>query len=116
VEWVNPAADPRSLLYAVRISIDNADGTIRPGMLAKIRFPIEARREALLIPERAAFTENGLDYVMVAEEGIARRRQVELGESDGSMVEVRSGLEAGKLVITAGQEFLADGDRILATE
>jgi len=116
VDWVNPAADPRNLLYEVRVTIDNSDGTIRPGMLARIRFPIEARREAILVPERAVFTENGLDYVMTAEAGIAKKTGVELGESDGSMVEVRSGLEAGKLVIVAGQEFLTDGDRIVAAE
>ncbi len=112
VEWVGPSVDPRSLLYPVRISLDNADGSIRPGMLARIRFPIEARREALLIPERSHFTENGLDYVMVAREGLAVKLQVSLGESDGSEVEVLSGLAAGDEVITAGQEFLSNGDAI----
>ncbi len=116
VERVSPAADPRTMLYTVRVAISNADGAIRPGMLAKIRFPIEARRQALLIPERATFTENGLDYVIVGEGGVARRRQVTLGESDGSSVEIRGGLEAGTLVVTAGQEFLADGDSMVAVE
>ena len=116
VDAVNPAADPRTLTYAVRVAIDNADGAIRPGMLAKIRFPIEARRDALLVPERATFTENSLDYVMVASAGVAKKRLVSLGESDGTLVEVRSGLAAGDLVITAGQEFLADGDAIVAKD
>ncbi|MEI6873784.1 MAG: efflux RND transporter periplasmic adaptor subunit [Spirochaetota bacterium] len=115
VNWVSPAADPRTLLYTVRIAIANSDGAIRPGMLAKIRFPIEAPRQAILIPERAAFSENGLDYVMVAEEGRARKRQVSLGESDGASIEVTKGLEPGNLVITAGQEFLADGDAIASS-
>lgn len=110
VDWVGPSVDPRTLLYPVRIELDNADGSIRPGMIARIRFPVEARREALLIPERASFTENGLDYVMLAREGRAAKVAVTLGESDGTEVEVLSGLKAGDLVVTAGQEFLADGD------
>jgi multidrug efflux pump subunit AcrA (membrane-fusion protein) len=116
VERVSPAADPRTMLYSVRVAISNPDGAVRPGMLATIRFPIEAPRPALLVPERSTFTENGLDYVMVAEAGIARRRQVSLGESDGSFVEIREGLAEGTLVVTAGQEFLADGDPVLAKE
>jgi multidrug efflux pump subunit AcrA (membrane-fusion protein) len=103
------------MLYTVRVAISNDDGAIRPGMLAKIRFPIEAVRQALLVPERATYTENGLDYVMVAEEGLAHRKQVSLGESSGNLVEVREGLDEGALVITAGQEVLSDGDRILAS-
>lgn len=115
VDRVAPASDPRTLLYAVRVSISNADGAIRPGMLAKIRFPIEQRRQALLVPERSTFTENGIDYLfVVGTGGVARRVQVTLGESDGSSVEVLSGLEAGTTVITAGQEFLADGDAVNA--
>jgi multidrug efflux pump subunit AcrA (membrane-fusion protein) len=116
VEHVSPAADPRTLLYMVRIGIPNGDGSIRPGMLAKIRFPIEVHRSALLVPERAAFTENGLDYVMIAIGGKAEKRRLVLGESDGSLVEVREGLEEGALVVTAGQEFLADGDNLIVKE
>ncbi len=112
VDWVGPSVDPRTLLYPVRIILDNADGEIRPGMLARIRFPIEERRQVLLIPERAHFTENGLDYVMLAKSGKAIKRNIVLGESDGSNVEVLSGLAVGDAVVTAGQEFLSDGDPV----
>ncbi len=39
-----------------------------------------------------------------------------LGESDGSSVEVQDGLAEGDLVITAGQEFLGDGDRVVVAK
>ena len=112
VDWVGPAVDPRTLLYPLRILLDNADGQIRPGMIARIRFPIEERRQVLLIPELSHFTENGLDYVMLARDGRAVKRAIVLGESDGSNVEVLSGLAEGDEVVTAGQEFLSDGDVI----
>jgi multidrug efflux pump subunit AcrA (membrane-fusion protein) len=83
------------------------------------------------VPERATFSENGADYVFVAtldrdavpagggardaravRDGTASKRLVRLGESDGSSVEALEGLAEGDLVITAGQEFLGDGDRI----
>jgi len=126
VDSVSPAADPRTMLYSVRLLVPNADGRLRGGMLARLQVPMETRRGALLVPERATFSENGLDYVLVAvpssaegaglagksPEGRAAKRRVTLGESDGSEVEVLDGVAQGELVITAGQEFLGDGDRI----
>ncbi len=128
VDSVSPAADPRSMLYQVRLRVPNPDGRLRGGMLARLRVPLETRRGAILVPERATFSENGADYVLVAQPsaadaggaaaaggpvpGTCAKRRVTLGESDGSSVEVLEGLAAGELVITAGQEFLGDGDRV----
>jgi RND family efflux transporter MFP subunit len=119
VDSVSPAADQRSMLYAVRLLVPNPDGRLRGGMLARIRVPLETRKGAILAPERATFSENGGDYVFVAapsaaggREGLASKRRVTLGESDGSRVEILEGLAEGELLVTAGQEFLGDGDRV----
>jgi len=100
------------MLYMLRLSVPNLDGRLRGGMLARVRVPSETRRGAVLVPERATFSENGADYVFVAREGLVSKRLVKLGESDGSRVEAIEGLAEGDLVVTAGQEFLGDGDRV----
>jgi HlyD family secretion protein len=112
VDSVSPAADPRTNLYTVRLLVPNTQALLRGGMLARIRVPIETKKAALLVPERATFSENGGDYVLVAKDGAATRRRVSIGESDGSRVEVQSGLAEGELVITSGQEFLGEGDKV----
>ena len=112
VDSVSPSADPRTMLYMLRLSVPNLDGRLRGGMLARVRVPSETRRGAVLVPERATFSENGADYVFVAREGLVSKRLVKLGESDGSRVEAIEGLAEGDLVVTAGQEFLGDGDRV----
>ncbi len=112
VDSVSPSADPRSMLFAVRILVPNPDGRLRGGMLARLKVPLETRLGALLVPERATFSENGGDYVLVARDGIASKRRVTLGQSDGASVEAIEGLAEGELVITAGQEFLGDGDKV----
>ena len=103
VDSVSPAADPRSMLYQVRILIPNADGALQGGMLARVKIPVETRRGALLVPERSTFSENGADYVLVValdssggQEGSVSRRRITLGESDGSSVEVLDGSLAGR--------------------
>jgi RND family efflux transporter MFP subunit len=122
VDSVSPSADPRTMLYTVRLNVPNHDDRLRGGMLARVRIPLTTRVGALLVPEKATFSENGGDYVFVVSavpdsgsgtvEGLASRRLVRLGESDGSRVEAIEGLAAGDLVITEGQEFLGDGDRV----
>lgn len=112
VDSVSPAADPRTMLYALRLLVPNPDGRLKGGMLARVRVPLETRRAALLAPERSTFSENGSDFVMVAKDGTVARRRVSLGESDGASVEILDGLAEGELVVTAGQEFLGDGDRV----
>lgn len=122
VDSVSPSADPRTMLYTVRLLVPNPGGLLRGGMLARVRVPLETRRGALLVPERATFSENGADFVLVVKpdagsaagsaEGVATRRRVSLGESDGASVEAIAGLAEGELVVTAGQEFLGDGDRV----
>ena len=112
VDSVSPAADPRSMLFAVRLLVPNPDGRLRGGMLARLQVPQETKRGALLVPERATFSENGADYVLVAKDGVATKRRLTLGESDGSLVEAIGGVAEGEQVITAGQEFLGDGDKV----
>lgn len=116
VESVSPAADPRTMLYQVRVALDNPKGALRSGMLAKLRIPVETRAGALLVPERAVFSSSGGDSVYVVVEGVARLRAVGLGESDGTSVEILSGLKEGDLVVTEGQEFLSDGEAVRAAD
>jgi HlyD family secretion protein len=125
VDSVSPAADPRSLLYAVKVRMPNPERRIKGGMIARLRVPFETRRGAVVLPERAVFSENGGDYAFVAAnsgdaadgqggEGKRRaeKRLLKLGETDGESVEAIEGLSPGELVVVEGKEFIAAGDPI----
>ena len=112
IDSVSPAADPRTMLYRVRVRLDNAGGLLRPGMLARIRVPLTEEPDALLLPEKAVFSSGGGDAVYVVEGGRARLKSVVLGDSDGSCVQIRQGLAEGDVVVSEGQEFLTDGDAV----
>ena len=114
---MSPAADPRSLLYAVKVRVPNAAGRIKGGMIARLRVPLETRPRAVIAPEQAVFSENGGDYAFVvladANGGFkATKRLVRLGESDGESVEILDGLGPGDRLVVEGKEFIADGDAI----
>jgi HlyD family secretion protein len=123
VDSVSPSADPRTMLYDVKVRLANPDGALKGGMLAKLRVPTAMRRGALLVPEKALFAENGGDYVFVAVptaagdagKATASKRRLALGDSDGARAVVLSGIAPGDLVVTEGQDFIEDGDAILVT-
>ena len=75
-----------------------------------VRLPV-GQRTALVVPETALITREGLDFVGVAGEGGLRLRAVVIGEGhriDGqAMVEVLTGLQPGDAVETDGALALA---------
>lgn len=114
VQTVSPAADPRTQGYLVKVRIDHPGAAVRPGMLARISFPVERRRDVLSVPSQALVTESGVQYVYVDAGGIVKKVAVQTGISDETRTEILSGLSEGDLVITEGQSFLNEGDRVTA--
>jgi len=112
VDTVSPAADPRTQGYLVKIRIDNPGSVLRPGMLARVSFPMERRANVLAVPSQALVTESGVQYASIAAGGVVQKVAVQTGISDETMTEITAGLSEGDLVITEGQSFLNEGDRV----
>ncbi len=113
VQTVSPAADARTAAYTVKIRIDNPGDAVRPGMFARVTFPVDTRKDVLVVPNTAVITETGISYVYaVVQQGgssIVRKIPVETGLSDQAVTEITQGIEDGAVVITEGQSFLNDG-------
>ncbi len=116
VETVSPAADPRTQGYAVKIRIENPGDALRPGMLARVSFPMERRTGILVVPNQALFTDSGVQNAYVVEAGVVKKVVVQTGISDEEMTEVTAGLWEGALVITEGQSFLNEGEKVTITK
>jgi multidrug resistance efflux pump len=112
VDTISPAADPRTQGYAVKIRIDNPGDALRPGMLARVSFPVESRTSVLSVPNQALVTDSGVQYVYVVQNGVVKKAAVQTGISDDAVTEVTSGVSEGAMVITEGQSFLNEGERV----
>jgi len=112
VQTVSPAADPRTQGYAVKIRIDNPGDALRPGMLARVSFPVESRDDILVVPNQALVTDSGVQNVYVVEAGAVKKVAVQTGISDEAVTEITAGLSEGALVITEGQSFLNEGEKV----
>ncbi|MDR3248897.1 MAG: efflux RND transporter periplasmic adaptor subunit [Treponema sp.] len=117
VNEVSPVLDPASRTLRIRLRFNNRDARIRAGMFATVSLVTNTRRDVPVIPRGAVINTYGSWIVFVVDErNIARRREVTLGLENETLLEVLEGLELGDRVVSAGQNFLSDGDPVRIVE
>jgi membrane fusion protein, multidrug efflux system len=106
---VDPIVDVDGRAVRLRARVSNPDGTLSPGLFARIRIVIEERPQAVLVPEAALFRDGGDLHVYRLDGNKAVRTRVAIGRRLPGRVEVTGGLEGDAVVVTAGQRQLRDG-------
>jgi cobalt-zinc-cadmium efflux system membrane fusion protein len=99
--------DASTRVMQVRIELSNADGRLRPEMLASAEFPVGQGKPVLLVPSDAVQQVNGADVVFVriaADKFIAR--PVRAGESSDGRTPILEGLNAGEPIAVRGSFIL----------
>ena len=96
-----PTTDQNGITtYRVTCLLDDTSGLIKDGMNAYITFVKLEKADVLLIPNRAVFMEDELQYVnIVKEDGTYEKRKVVCGLSDGRQTEVISGVSVNETVL-----------------
>ena len=109
ISIIYPTIDQLSRTFSAEVTIANADMAIRPGMFTRVELNFGAINH-VVIPDLAVIRQAGTNtrYVYAIENGLARRREVQLGRLIGSNYEVISGIEQGAQVVIAGQSKLLD--------
>jgi membrane fusion protein (multidrug efflux system) len=115
VDFVDPVVQLPGRTITVKAQVPNPRRELQSGMFIEARLATDVRPSAVVIAEDAVLPIQGTNYVWVALEGKATRRQVELGVRTPGFVEARSGVEAGEQVVVGGQERLAEGAPVAAT-
>ncbi|MDR0643275.1 MAG: efflux RND transporter periplasmic adaptor subunit [Treponema sp.] len=113
VSEVSPVLDPASRTLRIRLHFNRQDNRIRAGMFATVSLVTNTRQDVPVIPREAVINTYGSWLVFVVDGGnTARRRTITLGLENENSIEVLEGLEMGDLVVSAGQNFLSDGDPV----
>lgn len=105
-----PTLDPVTHTVSTEIEVANKGLKLRPGMYARVHLDF-GTKEALTVPDKAIVRQagSGARYVYVFSGGKAVYRAVELGQQQGDLYEVVSGLNAGDQVITSAPSNLKNG-------
>jgi Cu(I)/Ag(I) efflux system membrane fusion protein len=109
VAFLQPTLDAATRTLRVRFDVDNAAGTLRPGMYATVRLE-HPLGDVLALPEEAVI-DTGVRRIVFVEvaEGRFQPREVSLGRKGGDALEVLAGLDAGERVAVSAQ-FLLDSE------
>lgn len=97
------------------IDIENADGSIRPGLYAYVTIVAAERTDVLALPASATFKEAGRAYCVAVRDGRAHRLEIKTGVSDGKMIEILSGLGEAETIIASNPAAIAEGQPIEAS-
>jgi len=109
---INPLVDAAGRSIVIRALVRNSDTTLRPGMFARVRLITRDERQAIRVPEQAIVPQGDDQFVYRVVDGKATRVKVDLGQRRDGRVEVRSGLAAKDVVVTAGQIKLREGQPV----
>jgi multidrug efflux system membrane fusion protein len=112
VRFVASAADNETHTFRVEVEVANSDGTVPDGITAELRLPLESRAAHQVSPAILTLGEHGEMGVMVLENGdTARFRPVQIVDQGPDGVWL-AGLSHQVTLITVGQEFVKDGQKV----
>lgn len=109
VARVSPSVTATSRTLSVEAEVENGNNILKPGQFATVRILLPQSDPAVLVPARAVRTEAGTSRVYVIKDGHAQQRLVQLGQTEGDLVEVKTGVAADEPVATSNIEMLSDG-------
>ena len=117
VAKIHPTVDPGSRTFRVEVRVDNSEQLLSPGMFARVELNL-GDVTGLFVPAATVLQSPGSTtyYVYVVEDGVARRRNVEVGDRFEDYRLIVDGLPEGALVISEGTGRLNDGSKVQIVE
>ncbi|HRW90552.1 MAG TPA: efflux RND transporter periplasmic adaptor subunit [Flavobacteriales bacterium] len=86
---------------------------IRRGQSLQVRLQLSEDMQAVMVPRGAWFQDTGGSWVYVLKDGVAVKRDVELGRQNPDHYEVRSGLQPGDTILTSRYEAFNNAEEVL---
>ncbi len=115
VNFVDNRVNANTGTIRMRAVFANPGGTLRAGLFVRIRLPIGAPYEALLIPDEAVLSDQGRKYVYIDNENDeVAYKTVTLGQEIKGQRVIKTGLNKGDRVIVEGLQRIRPGVRVTA--
>jgi len=112
IAFVSPAVDQTTRTFVVEAIVENTDRSLKPGFFAKGTVLTHTDDDVLATADDTVSTLAGVSTVYVIEDGKARQQQVTLGERQGDLVEVLSGLKGNETLASSNLNQLATGTSV----
>jgi multidrug efflux system membrane fusion protein len=113
LDYVSPQVNTATGTLTARGLFENNDQRLLPGLFVRVRLPIAHQNKALLTRNDAIGTNQEGSYVLVVgADNVVTRKIVKLGQKQGQLRIVESGLDAGDWIVTEGTQRAFPGDKV----
>jgi RND family efflux transporter MFP subunit len=110
VDFTDNQVNPETGTLRARAVFSNADRVLSPGLFARVRLPVGAPHEAVLVPEEAVATDQGQKFVyLVNDRSKVVSRPVKVGAAENDLRVIEAGLQPGERVIVRGVQRVRPG-------
>lgn len=113
VRFVADRADQTTRAFRVEVELPNPDGKLRDGVSADIHIPVSHVEAAHISPGILVLDDSGTVGVRTVQNGVVRFMPIKI-ISDGPDGMWIAGLPDRASVITVGQQFVTDGEHVVA--
>jgi len=114
VSIINPQGDIQSKTYSVKVRIANNDRHLLPGMISEIKVNTGNIFRTITVPGESVIRDaDDLPYVFIInqDQRVVRKRITVGGLSDSAVI-VTSGLKGGESIVTTGQKYIQEGQKV----
>ena len=95
---------------ALQIKFPNPERLVRPGQFGRVRFVIDMKPGALLVPQRAVQElQNLYNLAVVGADNKVSFRTIKVGPREGTLWVIEEGLKPGERVIVEGLQRVSEG-------
>ncbi len=111
ISYVGASVSPLNRTFKVEIPLKSNETGLIPNMASTVKVIDYANPNAIVIPINVIQRDDkNADFVIVADNGHAKKVFIKTGQSYSDGIEVLSGLKSGDNLITVGFQDLNDGD------
>ena len=112
IAYISPAVDQATRTFAVEILVDNPAHKLKPGLFAKGDVLLGRDDNVMAVPEETVSNLAGVSSVFVIDNGIVKQTTIQVGEHEGNLIEVVSGLKGDELLASSNLNELVTGTKI----
>jgi RND family efflux transporter MFP subunit len=110
IDFTDNQVDPSTGTMKMRGVFANKDGSLTPGLFARVRVPLGKSHRAILATDRAVDTDQGQKVMYVVnKDNIVEKRSIRLGRLHDGLREIESGIHPGERVIVDGIQRVRGG-------
>ena len=113
LDYVSPSIDPQTATVLARAIFENRSQLFVPGMFARIRLPVGPPVSGALVPDRIVQqNQQGSYLLVVGADDEVEQRPVKLGQLDGSLRVITSGLKPDDRVVVTALDRAIPGRKV----